>query len=115
MREVFGGWDVTSDDTPWDSFTHNKGQSPDYEYYDCGNIHYPPNGEADYDWANTNIVESNCDDWNNYPAFAGETAQINCQAWGCNSRGYINWWLTHLPHSEGETDGVENNWWVYLG
>jgi hypothetical protein len=24
------------------------------------------------------------------------------------------WWLRHLPHAAGATNGVSNNWWEYL-
>jgi hypothetical protein len=29
-------------------------------------------------------------------------------------RGHHLWWLKHLPHAEGQTYGVSNNWWQYV-
>ena len=28
--------------------------------------------------------------------------------------GHHVWWMTHLPHGSGVTDGFYNNWWQYI-
>lgn len=114
MTHVYGGWDVTQSRHAWDKFGHNRGQTPNVEYYQCGTAHYAPNSLSDYDRGNLDYVPSNCNDWYNYPSFTGLIEQINCSAWGCNTRGYLKWWLNHLPRAEGTTDGKLNNWWRYV-
>lgn len=81
-----------------------KALSPDYSYSGCGNIHYPPNGTSDYDYANSSPVPSNCDDFANYPDLGdpAETAKP------------VNW-FSHLPSNEGcGPDEVASNWWRYF-
>jgi hypothetical protein len=81
----------------------------------CGNVHFAPNGESDYDWGNTREVQSNCDNWLHYPDLTGPTQTVTCDLWGCDARRYLVWWMSHLPHVAGETsDGVSNNWWSYI-
>lgn len=79
-----------------------------------GNIHFPPNGEKDYDYGNTRTVLSACDDWYNFPNLTGKTRQVNNTEWGGEIRVYTNWWLKHLPKAAGETKGISNNWWQYI-
>ncbi|MBD2194206.1 MULTISPECIES: calcium-binding protein [Calothrix] len=84
-----------------------------------GNIHFPVNGVSDYDYANTKFVNSNADDWYNYPNFQGITRSFNYREWSPNGtdpqREYLNWWYDHLPHFSGRgTDYYLNNWWRYI-
>jgi hypothetical protein len=64
-------------------------------------------------------VQSNADDWYNYPNFQGTSRSINDSEWTANGqdpqRGYLNWWYDHIPHFSGEgTDHYLNNWWRYI-
>jgi hypothetical protein len=82
---------------------------------ECGNVHFAPNSERDYDWGNPRTVISKCDDWFNYPNFKGITREVTCAEWGNGDiRLHHKWWLKHLPHVGGRTKGVSNNWWQYV-
>jgi hypothetical protein len=82
---------------------------------ECGNVHFAPNSERDYDWGNPRFVLSKCDDWFNYPNFKGVKRQVNCAEWGNgDTRLHHKWWLNHFPRVGGRTKGVSNNWWTYV-
>lgn len=82
---------------------------------EVGNIHFAPNSESDYDWANPRLVNSACDDWYNFPHFTGTVRQVNTDEWGSGDiRKHHVWWLKHLPHIAGRTSGIQNNWWQYI-
>lgn len=94
----------------------------------CGNVHFPPNATADYDYANYSQVSSSCNDWNNYPNLSGARQLVNVQSWmqsgtqpfaGDAHASYMEWWLGHLPHRDGshvDSNGVTlaNDWWFYI-
>ncbi len=82
----------------------------------CGNIHYAPNSDNDYDWGNKRSVYSTCDDWLNYPNLKGEKREVNCSEWGNGDmRLHHIWWLSHIPKAEGlDSNGMLNNWWGYF-
>lgn len=81
-----------------------------------GNMHFAPNSTADYDWGNPRSVPSDCDDWLRFPALTGQRRQVNCRDWGNGDmRLHHLWWFERLPQVGGETDGVRNNWWAYVG
>jgi len=98
----------------WDRFTRIHKAAPGQAA--CGNVHYPPNGVADYDYGNTNAVTSFADDWRlNYPDFRGTTRRFNAAEWNFDHRQYLKWWFAHMPRKPGRyTDGRLNNWWSYL-
>ncbi len=80
----------------------------------CGTVHFAPNSQRDYDWGNRTLVPSYCDDWLHFPDFQGRVRQVNCEEWGNgDTRLHHKWWLEHLPHVAGETQGISNNWWWY--
>src|SRR4030095_13940395 len=84
-----------------------------------GNVHFPVNAQADYDYANPRVVESNADDWYNYPDFQGITRFFNSHEWSPQAadpqREYLNWWYHHMPHMTGRSqDYFLNNWWRYI-
>jgi hypothetical protein len=80
-----------------------------------GNIHFPPNGERDYDYNNLRQVSSNCYDWYNFPAFKNDIRLVNADEWGNGDMHILHkWWLKHLPKVAGRTSGVANNWWQYI-
>ncbi len=117
-----GIWDpLNHRDNPWNRFTIFDALLPGEA--EVGNVHYPPNGIADYDYANETFVPSRADDWFNYPNFTGAVSQINRDSWSGISAdsesidyhtGYLAWWMNHLPRNDSELDGFHNNWWRYI-
>ncbi len=82
---------------------------------ECGNIHFAPNSDKDYDWGNTRLVNSYCNSWYNYPSAARTPRQVNCTEWGNGDiREHHKWWFKHLPKAGGRTNGIANNWWQYI-
>jgi len=82
----------------------------------CGNVHFAPNSERDYDWNNPKPVQSECDDWlKNFPNFKGETHEVTAAEWGNGDiRKHHVWWLSHIPKTAGRINGIHNNWWQYI-
>jgi hypothetical protein len=82
----------------------------------CGNVHFAPNSERDYDWGNRRMVRSTCDDWLNYPALSNHVRMVNSSEWGNGDmRAHHMWWFKHFPHVDGSTiNGVADNWWQYI-
>jgi hypothetical protein len=118
LTRVYGSWQQNRTSHNWERFALVKALSPDYFYSGCGNIHYPPNGVADYDYGNTSAVLSNCDDFANYPnlgAPSNTATLITCSRWGCDHLDYFRFWFSHLPSKVGcGPDRVANNWWKYF-
>lgn len=110
-------WEPNRSNT-WSAFALLDKNSPGLG--GIGNVHYPVNGESDYDYANTNFVLSTCDDWLlNYPNFQGVTRLVNYREWSPDGadpqRQYLNWWYAHMPHIPGRApDFYLGNWWRYL-
>lgn len=82
----------------------------------CGNVHFAPSSQRDYDWGNQRPVLSNADDWLNYPNFTGAVREMHCAEWGNGDiRQHHIWWMKRFPHVEGTTPtGKLNNWWEYV-
>jgi hypothetical protein len=80
----------------------------------CGNVHFPPNGTVDYDYANTTYVNTACEDWK--PDGTGTQTSYNCTKWGCNQSGFLQWWLQNLPNT-GNTLSYQGktlpSWWDF--
>jgi hypothetical protein len=108
-----GNWQQ-NEANEWNKFSLVAAPVSTYLYGHCGNVHYPPNGLSDYDWGNLRYVQSDCDDWYNYPDLGNNFVSLNCTTWGCNGYSYISWWLQHLPHAGGTMDGHRNDWWRYV-
>lgn len=107
MYERHGGRNM------WEVFTRYDQIAPGQAQ--CGNVHFAPNSQRDYDWGNRRAVRSFCDDWYSYPLLPGHARTVTCSEWGNGDmRAHHIWWLQHLPHGAGETDGVANNWWQYV-
>lgn len=93
----------------------------DEGYSQVGLVHFPPNGERDYDYSNHKQVKTYADEWMNYPdmKFSPEKARIvdnsEWQHEGGDQWGFMMWYFSHLPHFKG-TDkyGKLNNWWHYI-
>lgn len=93
--------------TRYDKIAHGRAE--------CGNVHFAPNSERDYDWGNPRYVPSRCDTWYNFPDLSGPPRQVNCTEWGNGDiRLHHLWWLRHLPHIAGSSGGLSHNWWEYI-
>lgn len=82
----------------------------------CGNIHFAPNSQRDYDWNNPTPVKSECYDWLlNFPDFKGDVRVVDPSEWGHGEiRAHHKWWFNHFPRVAGRKSGVQNNWWRYV-
>jgi hypothetical protein len=109
-----GVWNGQAGETnAWSRFTRQADKFP--EYAQVGNVHGGPNAKSGYDYGQINIVMSGADDWLNYPNLIGAKKPVNCDTWGKPPHlNFQKWWLGHLPHNMGTTDGFYNNWWRYV-
>jgi hypothetical protein len=82
----------------------------------CGNIHFAPNSQQDYDWNNSSLVQSECYDWQlNFPNFKGDIRTVSASEWGNGDiRAHHTWWFGHIPKVAGRKNGIHNNWWQYV-
>lgn len=117
MSRVYGSWSEDSTHA-WNRFTLHDKMWPDGAA--CGNTHYAPNSDSDYDYGNDRYVWSTHRDWlENYPNLTGEKEWVNCSEWGNgDTRLFHNWWFEHIPHVAGTTTEYgktrSNNWWNYI-
>jgi len=115
MAHVYGSWNGYPPQHNWDKFSLYDKIAPGEAA--CGNCHYAPNSNSDYDWGNHKIVWGSCDDWlNNWPNLQGTKKQVDCSEWGNGDmRLHHIWWFKHIPHADGiNPDGKQNNWWKYI-
>jgi hypothetical protein len=97
----------------WERFTRYDAQQPGQA--ECGNVHFAPNSQHDYDWGNRRLVSSGCDDWYAFPDLVDRRRLVDCREWGGGDmRAHHIWWLQHLPHVAGTSYGIDNNWWRYI-
>jgi hypothetical protein len=82
----------------------------------CGNVHFAPNSDRDYDWNNPRTVPSECYDWLlNFPNFKGDVRDVTASEWGSGDiRLHHQWWLNHIPRVAGRQNGIHNTWWQYI-
>jgi hypothetical protein len=82
----------------------------------CGNVHFAPNSQQDYDWNNPTPVRSECYDWLlNFPNFKGDVRTVGPSEWGSGDiRAHHTWWFNHFPRVAGRKNGIHNNWWQYV-
>ncbi len=111
MIYVYGSWDPVETHV-WNRFTLLDKDLPGKA--GCGNIHFPHNGLSDYDYDNTSIKLTNCNDWYNYPNLTYVKQNLNCSSWNCTHYDYMKWWFDHLPKYSGKNEGKLNNWWYYV-
>ncbi|HXI19150.1 MAG TPA: hypothetical protein VNM48_22520 [Chloroflexota bacterium] len=112
MAEVYAG--RHGEHNLWHRFTRYEQTAPGQA--SAGNVHFAPNSRHDYDWGNSQAVWSDCDDWLRFPHLTGERKRVTCRDWGDGDmRQHHMWWFNRLPHVAGQTDGVLNNWWTYIG
>ena len=111
----------------WDKFC-GRNTNGTFQQGRCGNTHFPPNASADYDYTNTTLVLSDCEDWK--PDGSGVKKSVNSQTWGglpyawptgtsipqrTESQYYI-YWMQNMPgHRNGIRmgDRVMRNWWEF--
>ena len=75
----------------------------------CGNVHFAPNSEKDYDWGNKREVWSTCDDWLAYPNLTGRKKKVTAADWGGGDiREHHLWWFRRFPRAKGRTKGKLN-------
>lgn len=112
MTHVYGSWDPKPTHA-WNRFTLYDKQA--HGQAGCGNVHFSPNSEKDYDWGNKSYVQSACDDWLDYPKMTGRKRLVTASDWGNGDiRAHHVWWLSHLPKVSGRgPDGKLANWWAY--
>jgi hypothetical protein len=112
MRRVYGSWDALETHA-WNRFTLHERVAPGRAA--CGNVHFAPNSERDYDWGNRRPVWSTCDDWLNYPHLTGQRRRVDCAEWGNGDiRAHHRWWFERFPRRTGRANGVAFNWWQYV-
>ena len=117
MTEVYGSWQQNRTSHNWERFALVKHLSPNYAYSGCGNIHFPPNATSDYNYNNPATVNTNCDDFANYPNLSDPPAvqPVTCSAWSCDHLAYLGYWFSHLPANPAcGPDSVANDWWKYF-
>ncbi|EKD83422.1 MAG: hypothetical protein ACD_39C00686G0002 [uncultured bacterium] len=101
-------------DSAWARFTRYDKTHPGEA--GCGNVHFAPNSQSNYDWGNPASVDSTCDDWAlNFPALNGLKKRVNAEEWGNGDmRLHHLWWFARFPHHSGEFEGKLANWWKYI-
>lgn len=118
MTQVYGSWQQNNTTHNWNKYALVKALSPGYSYSGCGNIHYPPNGQSDYDYSNTSATATNCPDFENYPTLNDRltaSRATSCSSWACAHLQYLAYWFGHLPANMGcGADHVANDWWRYF-
>ncbi len=114
MAHTFGRWDNhASDKNDWELFTQYDLITPGEAH--IGNIHFPPNGLADYDYNNPSGVLTYEENWSRYPFLFEEQHYAGSKQWNHSQLGYMSWWFRHLPHFTCKNkDGILNNWWSYI-
>jgi hypothetical protein len=97
----------------WDRFSRYQLIAPGLAA--CGNTHFPPNGQSDYDYGNPGWVQCSADDWLlNWPNLQDTVRLVNSAAWGASHEGYLRWMFDHVPRRLGvNPDARQNNWWKY--
>jgi len=109
-----GVWDHKRNaENVWNRFTRVDKDFPGRA--EVGSVHYAPNSKSDYDWDNKAPVPTYADDWLTYPKLPRIKKMLNCDTGGW--KGIVAhhlWWMKHLPHNPGVTDGFYNNWWQYI-
>ncbi len=81
----------------------------------CGNVHYAPNSDQDYDWGNKRPVITFADDWLTFPNLPRVQKMQNANSWGDGDiRKHHRWWFSRFPKAAGRWNGVRMNWWSYI-
>lgn len=111
LAQAFAG--IPDPANAWNRFTRYDKIAPGRA--EVGTIHYAPNSRQDYEWGSRVPVLSGWRNWPYYPDLSAPPALVNCDAWGGGDiRGHHRWWFSLLPHFEGQTGEISNNWWEYI-
>ncbi len=112
MERTFGK--LSGEANLWKRFIRYEKSAPGKSA--CGNIHFAPNSQTDYDWNNPTPVISECYDWQlNFPKFKGDKRIVASSEWGNGDiRAHHKWWFSHFPRMAGRKNGIHNNWWQYV-
>ncbi|MBI5670196.1 MAG: hypothetical protein HZC41_19545 [Chloroflexi bacterium] len=112
LHRVWNG--VPKNANLWERFTRYDKTHPGKA--ECGNVHFAPNSDRDYDWGNPRPVKSNADDWYDYPTLTDDRFRwMDCREWGNGDiRLHHLWWFRHFPHVAGYRDNIAHNWWQYV-
>ncbi|MBN1149297.1 MAG: hypothetical protein JXA78_18695 [Anaerolineales bacterium] len=114
MEHVYRDIPASHNTNLWRRFTRYDGIAPGRA--EVGSIHFAPNSERDYDWGNRRKVLSRSRAWYDFPDLSAPPRLENCAEWGGGDiYAHHLWWFRHLPHVSGQTGGVSNNWWGYIG
>lgn len=122
LTHVYGSWSAQMTHA-WNRFSLYDKIYPGEAA--CGNVHFAPNSDSDYDWGNWRYVDSTADYWLNvfpegYPSqISNYKRSMNCSEWGYGDiRLHHKWWFARFPHSAGSIAeyGMTrlNNWWAYV-
>ena len=113
MKHVYGSWEPKQTHA-WNRFTLYDKQMPGEAA--CGNVHFAPNSQNDYEWGSKTFVFSSCDDWLDYPNLTGKKRLMNADDWvNGGIRAHHKWWLHRLPKAAGRgPDRKLSNWWSYV-
>jgi hypothetical protein len=87
----------------------------------CGDVHFPPNATADYEYANETPYQANCLSWN--PNETVATESISCKNWGCadisdSNNAELNYLIWNMQNIPGIDNGISydgeilSNWWA---
>jgi len=71
----------------WTDFICRDGDDPGEA--SCGDVHYPPNGVFDYDYANHTPKQSKCNDWFRYPYLTGAKTNVSANTWRSSQHGNV--------------------------
>jgi hypothetical protein len=112
MEKTFGK--LSGEANLWKRFIRYEKVAPGKSA--CGNVHFAPNSQKDYDWGNPTPVISECYDWLlNFPNFKGDKRLVGPSEWGSGDiRAHHKWWFNHFPRVAGRKNGIHNNWWQYV-
>lgn len=111
MERVYKGY--AENEHVWRRFIRYEKTHPGQA--ECGNVHFAPNSESDYDWGNMTPVMTRADNWYDFPNLTAAPIPQDARNWGSGDiRAHHVWWFKHFPHIGGETNGISNNWWQYV-
>lgn len=112
MEKTFGK--LSGEANLWQRFIRYEKVAPGQAA--CGNVHFAPNSQKDYEWNNLTPVSSECYDWLlNFPNFKGDRRIVGPMEWGSGDiREHHKWWFNHFPRVAGRKNGIHNNWWQYV-
>jgi hypothetical protein len=87
-----------------------------------GDVDHPPNAADVHDYGNPAVVQSGADDWYGYPNLTGATKAVSAANWHVltvadepdDAKGYLFWWMAHVPQAAGSAGNLPHDWWRYV-